>query len=55
MKRRDSLKYIAASALASAAIATGCSPAAKKEEAKATDAAKPGIHRLKMRSKTKKR
>ncbi len=45
MKRRDSLKYIAASALASAAIATGCAPADKKEEAKATDAAKPGIHR----------
>lgn len=45
MKRRDSLKYIAASALASAAIATGCSPGDKKEEAKAADAAKPGIHR----------
>lgn len=45
MKRRDSLKYIAASALASAAIATGCKTPDKKEEAKVADAAKPGIHR----------
>ena len=32
MKRRDSLKYIAATALASAAIATGCKPSEKKSD-----------------------
>ena len=45
MKRRESLKYIAASALASGILATGCKPAEKKEEAAATGEAKPGIHR----------
>ncbi|MCH5598690.1 gluconate 2-dehydrogenase subunit 3 family protein [Niabella ginsengisoli] len=44
MKRRESLKYIAASALASATLAAGCKPGEKKEEA-AKEAFKPGVHR----------
>lgn len=44
MKRRDSLKYIAATALASTAIAAGCKPGIKKEET-AKESAKPGVHR----------
>ena len=44
MKRRESLKYIAATALASGALATGCRPAEKKEESAAAET-KPGVHR----------
>ncbi len=44
MKRRDSLKYIAATALASTAIATGCKPSNKNEVAKITPP-KGDIHR----------
>jgi hypothetical protein len=44
MKRRESLKYIAAGALASGMLATGCKPSEKKEEV-ATGEVKSGIHR----------
>ncbi|WP_346238545.1 gluconate 2-dehydrogenase subunit 3 family protein [Niabella insulamsoli] len=43
MKRRESLKYIAAGALASATLATGCKPGEKKEAT--AKEAKPGVHR----------
>lgn len=44
MKRRESLKYIAAGALASGMLATGCKPSEKKEEV-AIGEVKSGIHR----------
>ncbi|MFT4092515.1 MAG: gluconate 2-dehydrogenase subunit 3 family protein [Niabella sp.] len=45
MKRRESLKYIAATALASGAIAAGCKPAEKKETPPAAPENKFGVHR----------
>lgn len=45
MKRRESLKYIAAGAIASAALATGCNTPDKKEETATKPATQPGIHR----------
>lgn len=45
MKRRESLKYIAATAFASGAIAAGCKPAPKKDEAAANAKEKFSIHR----------
>ncbi|GAB3421061.1 gluconate 2-dehydrogenase subunit 3 family protein [Niabella aquatica] len=45
MKRRESLKYIAASAMASATLATGCKPSDKKKTATTKQETRPGIHR----------
>lgn len=45
MKRRESLKYIAASAIASATLATGCKPSDKKDATLTKQTAQPGIHR----------
>lgn len=44
MKRRESLKYIAATALASGVLATGCKPSEKKEDTSKGEA-KSGVHR----------